>query len=75
VSSFRREGAPQDWTALVDSGLLWLINRSVFHPRGYALAVSEDGWDLLGDGTDPWHFELPEGMEDELFQKVKELLP
>lgn len=46
------------------SGLLWLINRVVFHPRGYALALvyagqwpnigEPCGWKLLGDGTEPW---------------------
>lgn len=46
---------------LRDSGLLWLINRVVFHPRGYALALHFDdyheevvGWSLLGDGTEVW---------------------
>lgn len=39
---------------LLESGLLWLINTSVFHPRGLALAVSinqetgeASGWSLL----------------------------
>lgn len=41
------------------SGLLWLINASVFHPRGVALALHLDddsgeatGWSLIyaGDG-------------------------
>lgn len=39
---------------LLESGLLWLINTSVFHPRGLALAVAIDqetgeasGWSLL----------------------------
>lgn len=47
---------------LRDSGLLWLINATVFHPRGYALALHVDasdavtGWDLMGDGTEPWHY-------------------
>lgn len=33
---------------LMDSGLLWLINRVVFHPRGLALAlwVEEDSGDV-----------------------------
>ena len=51
---------------LRDTGLLWLINRVVFHPRGYALALhyadpdpgptggTATGWSLLGDGTEPW---------------------
>lgn len=47
---------------LRSSGLLWLINRTVFHPRGYALALVQDeagaviGWQLDGDGTEPWAF-------------------
>lgn len=42
-----------------DSGLLWLVNRVVFHPRGYALAFHFDdegvvtGWSLLGNGSEP----------------------
>lgn len=46
-----------------DEGLLWAINRVLFHPRGYAVAfVYEDdgkvaGWQLLGDGSEVWKFE------------------
>lgn len=38
---------------LRSSGLLWLINRAVFHPRGVALAIRETsegevtGWGLV----------------------------
>lgn len=45
------------------SGLLWLINTSVFHPRGVSLALdySTDGeslgWSIQGDGSEPWVFE------------------
>lgn len=51
----------RDLAELHESGLLWLINRQVFHPRGYALALTVEngtavGWDLLGDGTGPWSF-------------------
>ncbi|XVV35022.1 hypothetical protein ACQPXT_13640 [Streptomyces sp. CA-100214] len=53
---------------LRDSGLLWLINRVVFHPRGLALALHADeagalyGWSLLPspDGG-PWTY--PEDTE------------
>lgn len=51
---------------LRDSGLLWLINRSVLHPRGFALAltVADDGeatgWSLLGDGSEPWSYDIDE---------------
>jgi len=64
---------------LRDTGLLWFINRVVFHPRGYALALYFDsttdpahmkpmGWTLLGDGSEPWTFEAP---EDESFRAVE----
>lgn len=55
---------------LRSEGLLWLINRQVFHPRGYALGVSYDengagkGFALLGDGREPWNF--VDGEESEL---------
>ncbi len=63
---------------LRETGLLWLINRVVLHPRGFALALHFDddgnatGWSLVGDGSEPWAF--PHELEDELFQKVSELL-
>lgn len=67
------------------TGLLWLINTTVFHPRGYALALHFDddgqatGWSLLGDGTERWSFSengWPEGeTPDDAFRAVKELLP
>lgn len=47
---------------LTSSGLLWLINRVVFHPRGYALGVVFDedgeaaGWVLRGDGQEVLRF-------------------
>ena len=47
---------------LRSSGLLWLINRVVFHPRGFALAVHLEpdgrvtGWTLEGSGRGPWRF-------------------
>jgi hypothetical protein len=66
-----------------DEGLLWLINRVVFHPRGYALAFHLDddgvatGWSLMGDGSESWSMgPIPEGhpTEDDLFHSVSELL-
>ena len=42
---------------LRSSGLLWLINRVVFHPRGFALATSEThGFVLYGNGSEPHSF-------------------
>lgn len=57
---------------LRDSGLLWLINRVVFHPRGFALALHAGdsgvitGWSLQGDGSEAWSF--PEEREQHLFR-------
>jgi hypothetical protein len=61
--------------ALRSTGLLWLINASVFHPRGFALALTMRdgravGWSLLGDGSEPWRF----GDDtDSLFAAAEEL--
>lgn len=48
---------------LRESGLLWLLNASVFHPRGLGLALHFDddgavtGWSLMSAGTDePFSF-------------------
>lgn len=62
---------------LQSSGVLWLINRVCFHPRGFALAldVQEDGsvtgWQLWGNGDEPWSFG---DDEDELFEAVEALM-
>lgn len=54
---------PQPFESLRELGLLWLINTTVFHPRGYALVLHLDdetgqatGWSLAGDGSEPWMF-------------------
>lgn len=79
---------PRPFSELRPTGLLWLINTTVFHPRGYALALHYEnpageptGWSIEGDGTEPWVFldsdQTPEGMTsiDECFRAVKEVLP
>ncbi len=79
----RDPGRP--FEALRDSSLLWLINRVVFHPRGYALAFhyadggdgsgegEATGWSLVGDGTEPWKFS-GDVDEDAHFARVEETL-
>lgn len=67
---------PRLFEELRSAGLLWLINRVVFHPRGFALAlVKRDGeivgWTLQGDGSEVWQFN---GDEDESFEAVAETL-
>lgn len=46
-----------------DNGLLWLINATCFHPRGYALTFTQEedgsisGIGISGDGKEPWYFD------------------
>lgn len=62
---------PMPFEALREHEVLWAINRTLFHPRGYALGLSypskdveainrheiePDGWTLYGDGTEPWQY-------------------
>lgn len=66
----KRLGVPVD---LREDGVLWLINRVVFHPRGFALGLNPDGsFCLLGDGTEVWT--MPEKAEDECFNLIENLL-
>lgn len=64
------------------TGLLWLINRTVFHPRGFALALvfADDdrqqpvGWQLVGNGTQVWTYDPAEtANEADRFQAVTTL--
>lgn len=69
---------------LRDTGVLWAINRFLFHPLGFALAVEvadgtgehEEGtplsWSLQGDGTECWSFK--EADDDDRFAKFHEFL-
>jgi hypothetical protein len=46
-------------------GLLWLLNTTCLHPRGFAIGVNPDGsdWKLFGDGTQPWSYLTKEIVE------------
>lgn len=71
-SPMRRLAVPVDLRA---DGVLWAINRVLFHPRGFAVAVSTlDGslW-LMGDGSEPWQYGPP-ADEDRLFADFEALL-
>lgn len=62
---------PFDWH---EDGVLWLINRVVFHPRGYALTRqrgADPEWTIQGDGTDVWTFTNDD--DDKLFVAVEAL--
>lgn len=56
-------------------GLLWLVNRTVFHPRGFALGHTPgtDEWRLYGDGSEPWQYAEPVD-EDRLFAAAEAAL-
>jgi hypothetical protein len=67
------------FTELSDSGLLWLINRVVFHPRGVALGLIADGhgsalgWELIPDPNgEPTTF--PPGVDAEYYQRAEATL-
>lgn len=74
----RDDGRP--FADLRDSGLLWLVNTSVLHPRGYALALHFDaegnatGWSLQGNGSEPWTFMADDPELDVRFAAVNRLL-
>ncbi len=60
-----------------DSSVLWMINKEVFHPRGYCLALIRlgdeiVGWSIYGDGVEPWSFsdELDETKCKEKFEQT-----
>jgi hypothetical protein len=66
-----------DFDELRDSGILWLINTSVFHPRGMALALDYDsdghcqGWLLFKD-NEAWVF--PDEDANESFDNFKKFI-
>ena len=56
-----------------NDGILWLINRTVFHPRGFALSYDDETKEffLIGNGKEPWAFGI---NEDPLFEAVEHAL-
>jgi hypothetical protein len=74
-------GWTQDYRPLLelsDSGLLWLINRAVFHPRGVALALHEKDGDVLGwslvTATESEPFSFPESVDNDGFRRAEATL-
>lgn len=73
-------GQPRTFSEMRATGVLWAINRVLFHPRGYALALSfpdgvnsePDGWELLGDGSERWAFDYDDERTD--FEHFEALL-
>lgn len=67
-----------DFRRMSEFGVLWLINRVVFHPRGFALALEYAegadeplGWSIQGDGSEVWVFQGFD--EDEKMREVEAL--
>ncbi|MFD9107149.1 hypothetical protein [Streptomyces bottropensis] len=63
---------------LSESGLLWLINRTVFHPRGLALALYQEGdqargWKLLTAAADE-PFAFTDDVDNEGFRRAEATL-
>ncbi|MFF6985604.1 hypothetical protein [Streptomyces sp. NPDC010273] len=69
----------QPLDGLSDSGLLWLINRSVFHPRGLALALNREedgtitGWLLLA-AAEGEPFSFPDRDDTTGYQRAEATL-
>lgn len=76
------------FSELSESGILWLINSTVFWPRGFSLAITHEateeqheagdlgvatGWKLLGNGKSAWRTSRDEVM-DKRFAAIEELL-
>jgi hypothetical protein len=63
---------------LMPTGILWAINRYLFHPRGFALALAVDehgkafGWELLGKGDEVWAFKTED--DDQKFREFETFL-
>jgi hypothetical protein len=74
VAAVTESPVPRPFVELSESGLLWLINRVVFYPRGFALGLAVNkagevtGWRLAGDGSRPLQME---GDEPE-FERAEE---
>lgn len=77
VQPVEGEDVPEREVFLREDGLLWLINRAVFHPRGYALGQDPDNgkFILYGDGSEAWSFAIDEATENQLFEAVKQVMP
>lgn len=60
------------------TGVLWAINRYIFHPRGLALALHLDddgnatGWSIMGNGTEVWAFD--EKSDDDAFLRFESFM-
>lgn len=62
---------------LREDGILYMVNRQVFHPRGFALGVDPETGELhlYGSGDEVWSYdESMKATEDELFVAFEAML-
>jgi hypothetical protein len=80
AAELRRDEIPDgsySFGELGDTGMLWLINTSVFHPRGVALAIHRDdqgracGWKLVAAGPGEAFDFVPGPDIDRLFRQAE----
>ena len=50
LAAIHAQDAPVPFMELIDSGLLWWINKEAFHRLGRKLQVTPEGFRLLGNG-------------------------
>ena len=70
------------WAEFQKMGLLWLINATVFNPRGYHLTMyyTDDtftectGFKVVGDGKSPWSFPTNNPGVIKAFKSAKQVL-
>lgn len=73
----RKQSETLPFEALLDTGIMWLINTTVFHPRGMALALDFDsdgnpqGWHLYVD-EEAWVF--PADIANERFRAFNKFI-
>ena len=68
---------PETKAKFREDGILWMLNRTVFHPRGFALGYDPGSHEmtLYGDGKVPWNYAPSMNeIEDELFTNFEKLL-
>ena len=50
LAAIRAQDVPVPFMELIDSGLLWWINKEAFHRLGRKLEITPEGFRILGNG-------------------------
>lgn len=70
------------WAEFQKQGLLWLVNSSVFNPRGYHLTMYfphddfnvSTGYKMVGDGRLPWAMSANDPTVIRAFREAKKMV-